>query len=232
MYWISLLWKNIPQLIYPALCMGCEQILFQQEEMICLSCIYHLPFTDHLKNSNNELCQQLKGKVAFQYAAAWLTLVPSGRVEQMIYQLKYNNKPAVGLFLGRLFAKHMLEAAQFQDCDYIVPIPLHRRRKSTRGYNQSECIARGISEILHIPVLSNLLVRNTHTITQTNLSRMERLENVGGIFSCKPLPDAVGKHFLVLDDVLTTGATICAAAEKILESFPAAKVSIAAIARA
>lgn len=232
MNWIRLLWQNLPKLIFPSTCAGCGEVLYQQEKMICLTCQFHLPFTDHLGNRNNELIQQLKGKFAFEYAAAFLTLQSSGRVERMLYQLKYNNQPAIGLYLGNLFAQHMLIEKQFQNCDYLVPIPLHTRRRLKRGYNQSERIAEGMSEVLKTPVLHHFLIRSSHNPSQTHLSRIERLENVKDIFECQNLPHMEGKHFLLVDDVLTTGATIVTAAERILEVIPKAKISICAIARA
>ena len=143
------------------------------------------------------------------------------------YDLKYKSKKEIGIELGRLLGNNINESEHFKDIDYIVPVPLHPKKKLIRGYNQSMCIAKGISEIMNVEADDNTLVRNVHTQTQTKKNRIERWQNVKDIFELKS-DKFKDKHILLVDDVITTGSTIEACALKLLEQTD--KLSIASLA--
>lgn len=225
-------WKSLLHLFYPEICFGCNDILVSQELMLCTTCLYHLPLTDHFLSRDNELLIYLKGKIELQTAQSLLYLTPKGRVEQMIYHLKYNNHPQIGYYLGQLFGERLISSETYQKIDIIVPIPLHPKRKSKRGYNQSEYFANGIASKLDAVVCNNLLYRSKFTRTQTQLVRLERIQNMEEVFYCKNPQRYHECHMLLVDDVITTGATLVSAAEILIESIPSCKVSIGTIARA
>jgi ComF family protein len=138
----------------------------------------------------------------------------------LLHELKYRGNIKAGLYLGRLLGKEVLSGG-LSACDVIVPVPLHRRRRKKRGYNQSEVIARGISQITGIPVVTTLLMRTGQVRSQTSLGRYDRFENVRGNFRiCRNAPDVTGKLILLIDDVVTTGSTLEACCEEVLARYP------------
>lgn len=146
-------------------------------------------------------------------AAAFIYYQPHSEMAQMVYQLKYGNSPDVGEDLGRLMATDMSLAHYFDDIDLLVPVPLTVKRQRQRGYNQSEMLAMGISDVTHLPVVSKALKRQVFRKSQTHLSRHERQENVNGIFVVADAETLRGRHILLIDDVCTTGATLTACAQ-------------------
>lgn len=160
-----------------------------------------------------------------------LTFQKGGRVQHLLHQLKYRGRQDVGVYLGKMYGLTLSRIPDYRNVELILPVPLHTRRLHFRGYNQSACFAQGLSEALDIPWSDALLLRTAHTETQTNKSRMERFENVARAFEV-PDPDGiVGKHILLVDDVLTTGATLEACGTLLLE-IPGISLSLATIAMA
>ncbi len=217
-------------LFFPNLCKACNQSLLAQEEVLCTNCIYHLPLTDFHLDNRNETTQQLWGKTAFEFAISMLHLSKSSRVEEMLYKLKYKKQPEIGQFLGKYYGDILKSFIQHHKVDVIIPIPIHPKKMKLRGYNQSACFAEGLSMKLGIPVIDNCLIRIKHTDSQTTKSRAERYDNVLEVFACIAKDQIVDKHVLLVDDILTTGATICVASNILIAA--GAKVSIATIARA
>lgn len=220
----------IIHLFFPELCMGCNQSLMDQEEIICTSCLFHLPLTKFHLDANNEAVQLFRGKIPCAFACSMLYLKSDSISESLIYNLKYNNHPQVGLFLGRRYGVDLLSSPVFKYIDIIVPIPLHKKRRQKRGYNQSEYFAKGLSESLLKPVNFSLLKRNKYQISQTKMASSDRYQNVKGAFSCISPEKAKGKCILLVDDVLTTGATLSSAAEELLQTIPDCKIYIATLA--
>ena len=217
-------------LLFPHLCKACDRGLLAQEEVLCIDCIYHLPLTDFHLDDRNETTQQLWGKTKFEFAISMLHLSKSSRVEHLLYKLKYKKHPEIGRFLGQYYGDILKSFLLEHDIDGIVPIPIHPKKLRLRGYNQSACFAEGLSIKLGIPILKNCLIRTKHTDSQTTKSRGDRYDNVLDVFACVGKDQLLGKHILLVDDILTTGATICAASNLLVEA--GAKVSIATIARA
>ncbi len=225
-------WRALLHLIYPELCMGCGIVLFDQENLICSECLYHLPYTDFHLDPNNPVMQQVKGRADVEFGTAMLFLFPKTIVQNLIYNLKYKNHPKVGDRLGEMYGKILREDGAFAGVDVLVPIPLHPSRRAKRGYNQCEYICKGLSRGMDIPVDFKLLARRIHHKSQTRLSRMERARNVVNIFECRHVDAISDQHILIVDDVFTTGATLCAAVECVKEAFPHCRVSILTIAKA
>lgn len=226
------LWKSCLHLFYPELCMGCSDALLEQEELICSSCLYHLPWTDFHLDNNNETMQLLKGKFPFVFACSMLYLSPESSVEQLIYNLKYKNHPQVGFSLGLMYGKKLVESRVFEEIDILVPIPLHAKRLRKRGYNQSEYFAKGLAKALGKDVDVSLLKRKKYQTSQTKMAAVDRYQNVAEAFSCVNPQKETTLNILLVDDVLTTGATITAAVECLLKEMPQCKIYIATIARA
>lgn len=219
-------------LLFPQYCPGCKEILHAGEELLCLSCFDQLPFTGLEQIPDNETDVRLYGKLAHLHAAPLLYFVEDGLVQEIMHQLKYRNRPDLGIFLGKLIAIRYGSAEWFKNIDIIVPVPLHRKKVYRRGYNQAASIAAGISAISGIPLAEKAVKRGVNTDSQTRMNRLERLENVSGAFMTTRQAQALaGKHVLLVDDVLTTGATLAACGNCILQ-LPSTRLSIATAALA
>lgn len=171
------------------------------------------------------------GRIKLEKATALFTFQKGSRFRKLLHGLKYKHKPEIGILLGRELGAEMLKSGNYNDVDIIIPVPLHTKRLKERGYNQSEMIGKGISEILNIPVLTDILIRNEYTQTQTKMTREERWNNVSGKFVLT-LPEKIeGKHVMLVDDVITTGSTLEACGEILLNAKDL-KLSIAVLAKA
>lgn len=219
-------------LAFPNNCLVCSAALMHDEKDICFSCVDSFPETSYHLSNDNPVAQHFWGRVPLAHAAAYL-YVRDGNVSQtMIHLLKYKEKKKVGIKLGRLYGYKIKEAESlYPKIDLIVPVPLHANRKRQRGYNQSDMFAQGLSEILGVPYEPNAMKRVVETVSQTKRSRYERWENVEGIFELAEPDKVKGKHVLLVDDVITTGATIESAVTGLLKG-EGVTVSVAAIASA
>ena len=216
-------------LFYPRLCYACNQNLpADHSEPICLTCAYKLPKTDHHLHSENAFTDRLWGRLEIQAAAAFFQFVKDGRVQRLLYQLKYNGKRDLGLFIGQRYGDVLKVSALFSAVDAIVPVPLHPRKEKIRGYNQAALFAEGLGKAMNKPVI-HALKRVVFTQTQTQMSRSERQINVGSAFELAPQLDLYGKHILLVDDVVTTGATLEACGIQLLQ-IENLRLSMAAIA--
>lgn len=195
-------------LFFPRVCCGCGHSLLDSEEIVCTDCLYLLPYTNFHLYPDNPVAKQFWGRIPLVFAGACFYFSKRSKVQRIIHQLKYNNKPEVGTWLGQIYGKQIVSTPLASTVDVIIPVPLHRDRQRKRGYNQSEYIARGISEVLGIPVDNKSLIRTSFTISQTGKSRFARYENMQKVFMVVNADALRWKHILVVDDVITTGATI------------------------
>jgi len=217
---------HIINLFYPHVCAACGEPLVKGEETVCLKCRFLLPKTGYELNPNNPLAQSFYGRVRFHAVTACFFFAKSGKVQHLIHELKYKGNKEAGVFLGQQLGESIKEAPLFQGIDYLIPVPLHPKREKQRGYNQSLMIAKGIHEVTGIPIGDKYLVRAVHTATQTKKSADERFKNVKDIFEVRFAKELENKHILLIDDVLTTGATLEACAHQ-LEDIPGIVMSAA-----
>lgn len=208
------LFENVVNLFYPRVCAACGDTLLKDEETVCLKCRYLLPKTGYELHADNPLAQMFYGRVRFHAVTACFFFAKQGKVQHLIHELKYKGNWEAGVFLGQQLGESLKNAPLFQGIDYLVPVPLHPKREKKRGYNQSLMIARGIAEVTGIAIGDRFLVRGVNTATQTKKSKEERFQNVKDIFQVCHAEELQGKHILLIDDVLTTGATLESCAHK------------------
>jgi ComF family protein len=212
------------------MCFGCGSVLNKSELAVCQTCKAEMPRTNFIDKSDNKVAELFWGLVHFSYASALFYFQKDARLQRLMHALKYHGQHEIGVILGNLAGKEILNST-WSELDYIIPIPLHPNKFKKRGYNQSEKIGEGISQRLMKPMLTDLLLRSVNTDTQTKKNKSERRENMQNVFELSEHEKYRGKHFLLVDDVLTTGATMESAANVLLQ-IPDAKVSIYALALA
>ncbi|WP_316746868.1 ComF family protein [Pedobacter gandavensis] len=220
---------DLLQLLFPMACYGCALPLISGEADICTSCLESLPFTDHHLDPENLVAKQFWGRIPLEAAMAMLFFKRGNATRLLIHHLKYGNHPELGLKLGMLLGERLLQAPQYKGLDFLIPVPLHLKRAAARGYNQSDYIATGIAQVLGVPVSNRHLFRSAATDTQTRKGRLLRFENMATAFELQHAEELENTHILLIDDVLTTGATLEACALTLLKSRPQ-KISIATLA--
>lgn len=209
MNWIT----RILDFISPRLCVVCGQRLAPTERSLCAVCLFHLPRTNfHLKPLDNPMAQLFWKLTNVQKAAALFYYQPHSETAQLVYRLKYNNRPDIGEDIGRVMANELQATDFFSDIDVLLPVPLASKRLRQRGYNQSEQLAKGISDITHLPIVTKALRRKHFQQSQTTLNRWQRQENVEDTFWLKDGSQLQDKHVLLIDDICTTGATLISCA--------------------
>lgn len=213
-------------LFFPRTCYACGNNLFQNEKIICTSCLLHLPKTNFHKSTDNPVSKVFWGRVNITTATSMYYYRKGGKVQHLISQLKYKGHKEIGIFLGELFGSQLIEVPEYNAVDLIIPIPLHKSKLKKRGFNQAELFARGLSHSMHKEIDVKSLVRQVATSTQTKKTRYKRWENVSEIFSLEIPENITGKKILVVDDVITTGATMEAFIQAIQK---AADVEVSAV---
>jgi ComF family protein len=208
---------DVIALLYPRQCFACDKPLYRHEEFLCLGCFYNLPKTDFHLMHDNPVLNQFIGKININAAASYYYFSKGGKVQHLIHQLKYKGFKEVGKYVGMLYGKELIKSDHYKNIDYIIPIPLHPKKRVKRGYNQAEWLARGLSESMNIPIDSKSLLRVFDSETQTHKTRFNRWENVREIFALGDSDHLQNKHVLIVDDVITTGSTIEAAGHVLLQ---------------
>ena len=223
-------WGNdLLGLLFPNLCNACGTSLFQSEKLICTKCLFDLPFTDYHLYQENRVIKQLWGRVPLNAAMAMLYFRKGAKAQKLIHSLKYNGKTDVGILLGNMIGERLNPSPHYSDIDFIIPVPLHKHKLRSRGYNQSSLIASGIAEQMNLPANESILTRSVSTESQTKKTRFSRYENMKAVFNIMKDDLISGKHILLVDNVITTGATLESCANTLLDH-GALKVSIAAVA--
>ncbi len=207
--------RGTASLFYPELCVTCGNKLHQPGQVLCTRCRNTLPETGFSITGHHAVRDIFTGRLPVEGAMALLFFEKSSKYRRLLHALKYKRHLQSGKFLGQLMGARLSESG-FR-CDAIVPVPLHPVKHRTRGYNQSAVLARGIADMLHCPVCENVLRRTVHNPTQTQKSRYDRWVNVDGIFESVPGNRLQNHHLLLVDDVVTTGATLEAAGQELLK---------------
>ncbi len=209
----TLLLTKLLDLVSPRLCAVCGGRLAATEHGLCSACLLRLPRTGTwLSPADNEVAQMFWGLMPVERAASFFYYEPRSEAARIIYMMKYLGRPDVAFDLGRLAATEFAAAGFFAGIDVLVPVPLSRKRLRQRGYNQSEAIARGVASVTGMPVEVRAVVRTGFRASQTGLNRLGRQDNVSGLFCLKAPERLRGRHVLLVDDVVTTGATVMACA--------------------
>jgi ComF family protein len=218
-------------LFYPRVCVACHASLIKGEELLCTSCLAQLPKTAYHRFADNPVSNRLAGRLPIQFASAFLKFRKGGLVQSLLHELKYNNHPEIGVRMGHLYGLELTESGMQNHFDLIVPVPLHASRMRKRGYNQSAKFAEGLSEALNTEWQESISLRVSATNTQTRKGRADRWSNVKDAFSVGSVEKVAGKRILLVDDVITTGATLEACGHHLIES-GCGSLSIACIAEA
>jgi ComF family protein len=227
----QVLGRDVLDFIFPPLCFNCGQRLYAPERDLCLSCWSELPRTDFEKFRENPVYRSFVGRFPLENAASWLHFQKGGLVQDLMHAFKYRNRPDLARQLGKTLAQEWREAPILSAPDLIVPVPLHPRKRRKRGYNQAEAIARGIAEVLNKPLVLDALERRVHKNSQTREQRFNRWEQVKAVFALSRPEALQDQHVLLVDDVITTGATLEACLQ-VMQEAKGSRFSVLSLARA
>lgn len=217
------------RLFYPNLCLNCSDHLLFSEKVLCTVCNNDLPTITIDDYKNNFVTNTLYGKIKIESGASFLYFKKGNISQKLIHNLKYNGRQDIGVFLGNWFGYQLKEHAVFKDIDYIIPVPIHSKKKRKRGYNQIDSFSKSISTILNIKYIPNLLVKVTNNTSQTFKTRFERSKDLEHNFKLTDVSLLKNKHILLVDDVITTGATLESCCKELLKT-EKLKISILSIA--
>lgn len=224
------LWvRDFAALFLPRRCAGCDTGLMRFEVGLCLGCLEDLPRARFHDDPQNRVEQLFWGKAQLHAASAFLLFTSGGMVQRMLHRLKYAHDREIGMLLGRSMAEELMNCPRFHDVQVLLPVPLHPSKKRKRGYNQCDVIVDGMRQVWKLPPTEQELMRIVRTPTQTRKGRLDRWRNVSEAFQVHD-PEALrGKHVLLIDDVVTTGATL-ESCISVLESIPEIRISVCTVA--
>lgn len=220
-----MLFKNIIDVLFPRVCMGCHGFLLANENVICTTCRHEMPLTNHHLNLENEAFKKFYGKLPLDFASTLLYFHKKGIVQEMVHNLKYHGHQEIGTVLGNWYSEDLKNLIIVASFDEIIPVPLHKRRLKERGYNQVTTFGQALSEGLLIPFNPEILKRVKYSKTQVKKTLLSRTEIGTTLFESVFTEKDHNKHFLLIDDVLTTGSTLESCGRALLK-IPGAKISI------
>lgn len=221
----------IIDLFFPKVCAGCHSVLMTNETVLCTVCRHEMPLTQYHLDPKNEAVKKFYGKVAIEYASALLYFQKKGMVQELIHNLKYKGHEEIGTLLGNWYVKDLKGLNLKIPFDVLIPVPLHPKKFKERGYNQVTTFGLALAEGLNIPYNDSVLYRKKYSKTQSKKNLSGRTEDIANIFDVVFTEEHQHKHFLIIDDVLTTGATLEACSRALLK-IPGAKISIVCMAMA
>lgn len=205
-------------LAFPHVCEGCGTDSLQEDHLLCLRCLSTLPATNFSPYPENPIEQMFWGRMAVDSATALYYFTKGSMMQELVHQVKYRSNKQLGLYLGELMGSALVESTRFTSVDALIPLPLHPSKEHKRGYNQSALLCEGIARVMRKPILTDVVARPEETETQTKKNRVERWQNMQGKFKLVDASAIEGKHVLLIDDVITTGATLEACGREILEA--------------
>jgi len=221
--------EDFLHLLFPHNCLGCGSDVLNNEDALCAHCLTQLPETGFLSNSGNPVEKTFYGRIPIQHAGSVYYFNKNSLLQHLIIQLKYRGNREAGIYLGRLLGSALITAQRFEDVDLIVPLPLNEKKQFKRGYNQASLIAKGITEVWKKTIAEDAVQRILFTETQTHKDRIARWQTMEGVFTITNEAGLRDKHILLIDDVITTGATLEACGSVILQ-IPGTKLSITTLA--
>ena len=221
--------NDVFNLFYPELCSICENQLVKGEKTICIQCLSDLPITNFCKLKNNSVESSFYGRILIEEATSLFFYQKKGKVQKLIHQLKYKGNQQIGAVLGDWLGENMLLSDRFKDLDGIIAVPLHPNKFKKRGYNQVTTFGKSLAKKLEIPLIENVLVKVSGSQTQTKKNRFDRSVNVNEKFELLDNEVLKNKHILLIDDIITTGATLEACSIQ-LQQTKNIKISIATMA--
>ena len=216
-------------LFFPHVCAGCGSDVINIDHQLCLHCIADLPFTNFFEQTGNPVERKFYGRIPVINAASAYFFTKDSLIESLVYELKYKGNKAIGFYMGQMMGHLLQNNRRFNDVDIIVPLPLNARRLKKRGYNQSVMLSEGITSVWSKPIVTNAVIRKINTETQTHKGRITRWENMDGVFAVDEPSLLQDKHVLLVDDIVTTGASLEACGAEILK-VAGTKLSIATLA--
>ncbi len=225
----SSLLQDMVRFVYPHSCLGCGYEIFDKKHFLCLRCLKALPYTGFEKASKNYISGLFAGRLPVEKAASWLFFGKDGLTQKLIHQIKYRGNTALGEYLGYMMGSQLMEANWLKGIDLLIPLPLNSKKLKIRGYNQSEVICRGLGLATGIAVEEVAVMRTIYTQTQTKKSRLQRWSNVEHVFDLQNAQILEHKHVLLVDDVITTGATMDACGQ-VLSAVRGLKLSVLSLA--
>jgi ComF family protein len=216
-------------LFYPKVCAACDGELLKGEEFICVDCQLQLPYTGFINQSPNAVEQMFWGRVELEAATAYLYFKKGNRTRKIMHRIKYKGEKELAEHIGKMMGEEMTQSERFKSIDGILPIPLHKKKQRKRGFNQSEWFAKGLAEKLNVEVITDVLLKTSETKSQTQKNRWQRWLNMGEQFVIKQPETIANKNILLVDDIVTTGATL-EACTLLLKEETDCKISIATMA--
>lgn len=225
------LFSEIFSVLSPSYCLGCGAVLQGAQRFVCPACLHHLSLAHFRDYRQNPLKEQLSARFEVQNAAALLVYEKNTVVQRLLHALKYGAEPAVGQWLGEWLGQELAQNADFKSVDVVLPVPLHPKKLRKRGYNQVAGFARALAQCLGAEYQENNLIKTAENTTQSQKHWLERQEGKPAIFAVQHPQKISGKHILLTDDILTTGATLTACAEELL-THPQTRLSVATMAYA
>jgi ComF family protein len=225
------MFESIINLFFPKVCSGCSSFLLSNENVICTVCRHDIPLTNHHLNPENDAFKKFYGRIPVIHTSALFYFHKKGIVQELIHNLKYKGHEEIGTILGEWYAEDLKNINLLQSVDEIIPVPLHRRKLKERGYNQVTAFGKALSSSLKLGYNDSLLIRNVYSKTQSKKNLLGRTEGIETIFDVSFTEKDHHKHFLLIDDVITTGATLEACSRALLK-IPGAKISILCMAMA
>lgn len=227
-YFFDEMIKNLLNLFFPKVCLGCDGQLTDNELYVCTACRHKLPLTNFHFSNDEMFKNRLYGRVQLQQATALLFFAKKGIVQQLMHNLKYRGHQEVGTFLGKWLGEELKELEVYRDIDAVIPVPLHKRKLRKRGYNQVTTFGQEIAAALEVPFYDNILVKVRDVKTQVFKDRLKRTD-VNTVFKVSDFETLKGKHVLLVDDIITTGATIESCANVLIQ-IEGLKLSVATMA--